>query len=59
MGHGSFGLGWLLTSQKKCVAPRAISSRQNLLVGFGVQVPDAFNNATVVKDPADVPWMLS
>ena len=47
VGHGTFGLGWLLTSQKKCVAPRAVSSRQNLSVGFGVQVPDAFNNAKV------------
>ena len=40
-------LGWRLTSQKKCVVRRTLSSRQNLFVGCGVQVPDAFNNANV------------
>ena len=47
MGHGTFGLGWLLTHQKKCVAPRAVSSRQNLFVGCVAQDPEAFNNAKV------------
>ena len=47
MGHGTLGLGWLLTRQKKCVAPRAVSSRQNLFVGCVAQDPEAFNNAKV------------
>ena len=47
LGHGTFGLGWLLTSRKKSPDPRGVSSRQNLSVGFGVKVPDALNNAKV------------
>ena len=40
-------LGMAADKSKKCVAPRTVSNRQNLSVGFGVQVPDAFNNAKV------------